>query len=104
MPRKLKGTRLGRRRDRLFKIHPYCYWCGCKLLKCCKQNRKKPDVATIDHLRSKLDPSRQIIDNSQNPRTVLSCNKCNQERAKKEVSKLTKKDLWERAKRYPKTT
>ena len=89
MPKGRKGQ--SKRREGLFKEHPFCYWCNCKLVRCCKQNRKKPNVATIDHLRSKLDPSRQMIDYSQNPRTVLSCSKCNQERAKEEVSKLTKK-------------
>ncbi len=100
MPKGRKGQ--SRRRETLFKEHPYCYWCNCKLIKCCKQNIKRSNMATIDHLRSRLDPSRLMIDNSQNPRTVLSCSKCNNQRAKEEVSKLTKKDLQERSKRYPK--
>ena len=94
--------RLSRRRERLFKEHPYCYWCNCKLVKCCKKNRKRPNIATIDHLRSRLDPSRQMKDYSQNPRTVLSCSKCNENRAKEEVKNLSKEDLWARSKRYPK--
>ncbi len=93
---------LKRRRERLFKKHPFCYWCNCELIESTKKNRRKHNVATIDHLRSRLDPSRQIPNYDSNIRTVLSCRRCNNERAKEEVSKLTKKDLWERAKRYPK--
>lgn len=99
------GTKvLRRRRDNLFKQHPYCHWCKCKLLhpKFVKRHQTCPDnMATIDHLRDRLDSNRQEPNTERQSRTVLSCKKCNQDRGKESVSSLTKEQLWSRSGSYP---
>ncbi len=99
------GTKtLRRRRDNLFKQHPYCCWCKCKLLhpKFVKKGDTQPDnMATIDHLRNRLDSDRKEPNTESQSRTVLSCKKCNQDRGDESVKSLTKEQLWSRSGSYP---
>lgn len=97
-------------RERLWKKDPHCRYCGVitvlpssPLLKRGKDGKLRhyPDnMATIDHLRSRLDPERQNHYPSER-RYILACWKCNNERSKKENSKLRIEELWKRSGRMP---
>ena len=80
------------RQNRAWKIRrmqeaPYCHWCrrrvylvpeGCTTV--------RDDTATVDHLRSKFDASRQEPLRIPNElRKVLACYRCNQLRAQWEM-------------------
>lgn len=57
-----------------------CYWCGVKtVLPPRGSNRHLPtnDLATLDHLRTRLDDLRQVPNTTNEERTVLSCWRCN---------------------------
>ncbi len=99
------GTKtLRKRRDSLFKQHPYCHWCKCKLShpRLIKHKQTQPDnMATIDHLRNRLDFNRTEPNIENQSRTVLSCKGCNEERGKESVESLSEEELWSRSGRYP---
>ena len=79
--------------------HPYCHWCGCRVYEH-PFRRGKPvpgDQATIDHVNSRNRPGpRPWIG-----RWVLSCRKCNEERAAAEVAATPAEELWRASGRYP---
>jgi len=97
-------------RDRLWKVNPCCRYCG--ILTILPQDiikgrdsfgklRHYPNnMATIDHLRSRYDPKRQIH-NRNEKRYILSCVQCNNKREKKETDNIKIEKLWELSKRYP---
>ena len=92
-----------RRRDNLFKQHPYCHWCKCKLShpEIVKQKQTQPgDMATIDHLRNRTDFNRTEANTENQTRTVLSCKKCNEERGRISEQALPIEDLRARSKRH----
>ena len=99
------GTKaLRTRRNNLFNQHPFCHWCKCKLThpKFVKRGDTQPDnMATIDHLRNRLDFNRTEPNTEREARTVLSCKKCNQDRGDESVKSLTKEQLWSRSGSYP---
>ncbi len=68
-----------KRRDRLFKACPFCYWCGCPVNKI-KNHNYLPNSATLDHLYGRLDSRRH--DPSIKNKTVLSCLSCNNRRGR----------------------
>lgn len=72
---------MGRRRRKLWEANPQCHWCGVLTVIDGRCNSRNPTRATLDHLRSRLDPKRGTdFDES----TVLACWKCNNERARQE--------------------
>jgi len=91
-----------RRLRNLLKQDPHCLWCGCEVEYFIpKKFERLPDnFATIDHLNDKIlerkrpEPIKKI-----NGRTifcittVLSCKKCNEERANEKVRSLPKEFL-----------
>lgn len=93
--KKIRGMKTPKtnRRDRLFRKHPFCHWCGRRLI--CPRSLTVngrlpkgyvPNMATIDHIDSRLSPER-----GKHPgkvRTVLSCRKCNELRAAAEVERI----------------
>lgn len=96
-----------KRRLKLWNKDPHCYYCGRLTVERSKDDQRKPGElpdkqATLEHLRSRLDPTRQepCIDN--NERTVLACRECNETKAAEEELLLSKEELWERSKRHPK--
>ncbi len=105
MPKSLKEIR-----ERLWYKNPHCVYCGVltvlpssPLLHRSKTgvlHKIPPNLATIDHLRSRLDPKRRIHKKKEK-RYVLACATCNNLRAKDEVSKTKIERLWELSKRYP---
>jgi hypothetical protein len=69
----------------MFAANPHCFWCG-KLMRLVELPRGGPmpsDAATIDHLYSRLHPRRLMF--SGEPRRVLACSKCNNDRSREET-------------------
>lgn len=75
----------GLRRKRLFNQDPHCHWCKCLTVwENSSAGEVEPDnLATVDHLFSRLS-GKKTGDNNSKQVTVLSCKKCNQDRAKAE--------------------
>lgn len=83
----IKSKRI-KQRNRFYRMDPRCHWCGerTELPAYTKLNSPKaPHHATIDHLNSRLSPYRRVPTESPSElRHVLSCFKCNQDRARDE--------------------
>ena len=74
-------------RLRLFeKADGLCYYCETKTIFPSVDNSTdgSPNLATIDHIYSKFHPDRMKPNSNNEKRHVLSCFKCNQERARLE--------------------
>lgn len=103
-PRHSKRAREKARRDRLFRQHPYCHWCGVKLvMPKCGPRMKFPlpdNAATIDHRHGKLDPNRRE-DFAPENWTVLACHKCNNERGRLDELAAGIDELQRRAGNHP---
>ena len=87
---------LRRRRFNLMRYHPFCHWCGRKLVyfKMEGGGKTPDDFATIDHINSRL-----IYPNGR-PRIgkqVLACPPCNRGRAVEEKKSLGVEELTRRA-------
>lgn len=96
-------SKLARQRKRLHALNPRCHWCGVEtVLPASAGDRLRKAFnareATIDHLRSRLDPSRTIPATGGEQRHVLACKKCNGERAAAENAALPLTELHRRAK------
>lgn len=93
------------KRNRLFEQqNGHCYYCNCDCILPPLHEpgikRLRPDnEATIEHLRSRLDPLRQTYEPG-TKRQVMACYKCNHTRAAVEVNTLRAWELQERAKRH----
>lgn len=79
--------RIARRRLALFQADPHCHWCGRLTVWWAETGPGPDNAATIDHLRSRLDPKRGKRGGG--PHTVLACRRCNQLRATYEVARIT---------------
>lgn len=66
-----------RRRNKLFIKHPFCHWCGCKLV---KSTQDSPNAVTLDHVYGRLDSRRS--DPNYDNKTVLACKLCNSKRGR----------------------
>jgi 5-methylcytosine-specific restriction endonuclease McrA len=95
--------RLRKRRERLWKQDPRCFYCGrVTVLKQCGRHETEPDnLATLEHLRSRLDAGRQEPNDGKATRTVLACRKCNNAKADVEVAALSAEELHRRSGRWP---
>lgn len=112
------SQRLQRRRTRLWNEDPICPDCGVKTIlpeEIQKQyglnladwrprrgQKKVPRhvrerMATIEHLRSRLNPGRRSPQREGEDRTILLCSKCNQDRNTKETEALGLPELHRRA-------
>jgi hypothetical protein len=71
--------KLRRRRLKLFKENPHCFWCGRKTIyaRVKDGDKQPPNLATIDHLVHRLDPDRAEKLLKPGPKTVLACEQCN---------------------------
>ncbi len=73
----------------LWKKNKYCHWCGVKTRpykNLGKNGDSKPDMATVDHIVSRNFAA--FSNRASNK--VLSCYKCNQDRAKNEQKLIPK--------------
>lgn len=93
-----KNKRKRRRLLRLWQADNKCHWCRVEtVLFLLGRYQKMPDnYATIDHLKSRFDPERQV-NPSYEERTVLACNKCNFKRNLEETKSRPIEELWERS-------
>lgn len=70
-----------KRRDKLWQDKKaQCYWCRIETIlppRGATRIEHKDNLATLDHLRSRLKPNRQEPNTTNEERTVLSCWKCN---------------------------
>lgn len=96
--------------SKLYELHhsdPHCHWCGVETItpkaitkryeiyKLPAKERKKelypPNMATVDHLYSRLNPVRAYYKRTKRDiPVVLSCAQCNHERGVEEHRHLTK--------------
>lgn len=100
-----RGKRhLQRRRNRLFKEHPFCYWCGVGVILVSGPKIKfyPNNTATIDHIYGKLDPRRNFDSRGRrkNPSSVLSCLRCNQNRGREDELRVGIEEIRRRANRW----
>lgn len=104
MPEK---PRLRRQRAWLWEYqHGRCFWCRCQMVQpegdqrhLPKRLRNPPNMATIDHLDSRLSPERG--QHSGEWRHVLACRTCNEARSAAETAELPAVELWQRSGRAP---
>jgi hypothetical protein len=61
-----------------------------------------PTLATIDHLRDRLHPDRNVETKNQEQRWVLACWKCNNDRGQQRVAEQPIEELWRRSGRTAK--
>lgn len=92
-----------KRKLKLFKKSPYCYYCGrlTRIIEIPQGKLVPKDLATIDHLRSKLNSERLEKGDGRTERTVLACWECNHTSGAEEVSNLLIDEQWERSGRRP---
>lgn len=108
-PKHRKGSSLKRRRTRLWKQDKRCYYCGIETVLpenfLSKSGRLKvtpKNLATIEHLRSRLNPHRTEKNKGNEIRRVLACWQCNQERGAQEVNNIDITLRWKWSGRFPK--
>lgn len=85
----LGNSRLGRRKVRLWLSDPRCHWCGrvTVLASLIGKRRQFAELATIDHLYSRLHPLRSAPKrHPREERTVIACHECNLRRSQREVA------------------
>lgn len=90
-----------RRKYQLWLRDPRCYWCGkvTVILDLAKIKKPPLNLATLDHLRSRLSNERG---SDYRVSTVLACLECNQNRAKvEEKQTLSIGQIRQRAGRWP---
>lgn len=93
--------RNSKRKYKLWAENPHCYWCGrlTIIVKLKPFEKSPPNLATVDHIRSRLNPERG---SDKKVNTVLSCFECNGRRAEKETEGTSLEEIWQRSRRRPK--
>lgn len=88
----------------MWKRNPSCHWCGRDTMLVLRteahpHNKVPPrdDEATIDHLRSRFDPTRQEPNLNHEFRRVLACWRCNNERSRAEQAQRPLEELHRRS-------
>lgn len=77
--------KLRARRNKLWAEDPHCRQCGVlTVLPQNTRNHKLSNLATIEHIYSKLNPKRLIQPEVNEIRRILLCQKCNLENAAKD--------------------
>lgn len=72
-----------RRRQRLHKIDPHCCYCGVLTVLPTRENTRvhTPNMATIEHIYSRLHPYRTKVVFGKEKSLKLACKQCNEERS-----------------------
>jgi hypothetical protein len=85
-------------RKRLWEKDPHCCWCGrlTQLITPKHGEPTPPDMATIEHLYSKLDEQRKS-----RGMKLLACYECNHNRGNSQVETLAKEEQHKRSGRSP---
>jgi len=88
-----KGEKLRKKKQRMWdRQNGLCHWCGQGMFPFTNfldlpepRSKHLPDnYSTIEHLRSKYDPTRWDLNDGYELRLVLACKKCNEDRGRKE--------------------
>lgn len=90
---------------KLFKESDRCYYCNCQMILTNVSNIKSgqslPDnAATIEHLISRLEPSRFVKKKKGTRRKVLACYKCNHSKSVLETLCLSRAEILKRSRGY----
>lgn len=102
----ISAAKKGRSRKRVmlwYRQGGLCHWCSAPTVLLEPRDKAKlpPNAATIDHLRSRLDPSRTEPCKPGERRLVMACNRCNSTRGKKDQEtlgvRLSKQEEWLRS-------
>lgn len=90
---------LSRQRKRFLQEHPFCYYCGTRVVELQNGHRGPvPDnAATIEHLRPKMHPQRNEPNRFNLYRHVLACYRCNADKAREFLATRSLEELWRRA-------
>ena len=91
-------------KERLWLKNPYCHWCGCLTVLLPPESKRKyfpSNMATIDHVRSRLHPARREPVYGEERRHVLACRQCNQRRCDEEQKQLSIEELRRRSQLSP---
>lgn len=93
-------------RNLMWRADPHCHWCG-KLTRLPAprvkgvKHRQEHDWATLDHLVSRLEPSKRQAHKTGERRWVLACFACNVRRSHEEMLRTPIEELWRRSGHYP---
>lgn len=102
MSRSTKDTE--RKRMSLFRRQDgRCYWCACDLVVSPPGKHIKsppPNLATIEHLRDRFDPTRWERNRNGERRLVLACLECNNRRGAENQAAAGKEELRRRSGYY----
>jgi hypothetical protein len=88
-----------KRKLKLFAQHPFCYWCEKPVKLYPHTCHHKLDEATLDHLRTRYNPDRQIPSPAQE-QTVLACWGCNHRRGAEDTRNTALEELHRRSKMH----
>jgi hypothetical protein len=99
--------RLGKsswKRFKLWQKDPDCFYCGVETVFYNPfPGKADPDnLATVEHLNSKLSERRNTPNHNGERRVVLACRKCNHSRGAKEYNQLPLEERRKRSRRSPK--
>lgn len=93
-----------KRRINLWKQNPHCHWCGCVTIlpdDILKDDHERipytENMATVDHLYTRLTGLRYTMPSINGCNTVLACNKCNNDRNRVEEKMIGIEELRRRA-------
>lgn len=90
----------------LHKANPCCHWCGIETVlpevwkKKNKGGRLPPNLATIDHMRQRGDPSRRGDEYGRRI-NVLACYSCNNKRGAEFIKSQSSEWHWRRCNSWP---
>lgn len=92
----MNTKRLRRLRERLWLENPHCHYCGCKTVWYTGSGGadRPNNAATLDHVIPRTNPLRHSLPFYPKELLVLCCNKCNNERGKRDEGKLRKYANW----------
>ena len=92
------GSKSARRLRNLFSRDRRCFWCGVTTIMIVPRPSVLPDNhATVDHLRSRFDPTRWKKNRQRHERTVLACYRCNHRRGAEEQAVVPNDELRRRS-------
>jgi len=87
--------RLRKLRRTLWEKDPKCHYCGVVTTwEIPAKGSLSPTAATLDHLISRLHPTRYTMDHYPSSLLVLCCYRCNNDRGRREDISLQKKVHW----------
>jgi len=102
-------TSYSKQKIKLHKLNPNCAYCGIETILpedvpnadfhkgIMRIKIVPPNMATIEHIYSKLDPRRKEPNLTNEARWILVCTLCNGYKAQLEQDRLSREELWKRS-------